>query len=252
MMDRQRKKDSVIAAAVTFVIALALLLVLFFGGLTFDRATLASVSTAEIQTPDEEELFLEPEIVQNLGEPDATANDEPAPAFKGTPEQAETENTKLVVPGKNPQPAPPVEKPVTQAKPSAVQAAEPSKTDEDKKKVTAKMANKFTSNNGSDTGTSGTQGAGGTGIGIAGSVSGRTFKGCPKPNVALQNKVVVVVNVTIDAQGRVTQATARSKSGNPTKAILAACEAAARQARWSEDKDTPKATGTLTFTITPK
>lgn len=251
-MNPQQKKDSIIAASVTFLVALILLLWLFFGGMKFDRAELAAVSTPEIQ-PADEELMLEPELVQDLGEPDAVNHDEPAPAFKGEPEKAETENTKQVVKGKNEsKQTPPVEKPVTQPKESPVKATEPPKNDEEKKKVTSKMGNKFTTQNGSNSGTSGTTGAGGAGVGIAGNVTGRTYKGCTPPKVELQNKVVVEVKVTIDASGKVTKATARTKSGKPSAAILKACEKAAFTARWSEDKDTPSANGTLTFTITPK
>lgn len=253
-MDKRNKKDSIIAAAITFAAALAILLWLFFGGLTFDRANLAASSMPEIQPAEEEELFVEPELIQELGEPDAVTHDEPAPAFKGEPEKAETENTKLVVPGKNEKQTAPVEKPVTQSKPSPVTVTEPPKVNEDQKKVTSKMAGKFSNQNGAQTGTSGTQGAGGTGVGIDGFVSGRRFISCPKPSVALQNKVVVVVNVTINSSGQVTKAIGRTKSGsnNNEKAIVKACEAAAMKARWNEDKDTPSATGTLTFIITPK
>lgn len=251
-MSQQKKKDSIIAAAVTFAVALLLLLFLFKGGMTFDRAQLASASTPEIEPDTEEELFIEPEILEDLGEENATVQDAPAPAFKGEPEPAPEQNTKLVVPGKNPAPAPPVEKPVTQHKESPVKATEPPKTNEERKRVTDKMANKFSPKNGSSSGTSGTSGAGGTGVGISGSISGRTFKGCPKPSVELQNKVVVEVRVTIDSAGHVTKATARSKSGKASGTILRACERAARGARWSEDKDTPSASGTLTFTITPR
>lgn len=250
-MNRRRRKDTVIAASVTFGVALLILLWLFFGGMTFDRSTLASASMPEIQTP-EEELFLEPELITDLGEPDAMAQDEAAPVFKGEPEKSEQENTKLIVPGKNDKPAPPVEKKITQPQESPLSSVEPSKTDENKQKVTSKIADKFSSTNGTSTGTSGTNGAGGAGVGILGSVNGRTFKGCPKPSVELQNKVVVQVNVTIDASGRVIKAVARSKSGKASQAILNACQQAALKARWSEDKATPTATGTLTFTITPK
>lgn len=249
-MNRQKRKDSIIAAAVTFIVALGLLLWLFFDGLSYDKAQLASASMPEIQ--EEPELFVEPELVQNLGEPDAMTHDEPAPMLKGEPEQAETDNSKLSVPGKNEKPAPPVEKPVTQTKESPVKATDPPKNDEEKKKVTSKMANKFSSNNGSETGSTGKSGAGGEGSGVAGNVSGRTFKSCPMPSVALKSKVVVVVTVTIDASGSVTKATAKKKSGNVTQDILDACRNAALKAKWSEDKDTPTATGTLTFTIVPK
>lgn len=246
------RRDSAIAAGVTFGVTMILLLVLFFCGLNFDRAQLAEVSTPEIQLDMDDEEFIEPEIVQDLGEANATAHDAPAPQAKGEPEPAPVENTKQVIPDKNPNPAPPVEKPITQKSESPVKATTPQQNDEEKQKVTSKLANKFGGPNGTQTGSTGSSGAGGTGVGISGSVSGRTFKGCPKPSVELQNKVVVEVKVTIDSNGRVTKATARSKSGNVTSSILRACEQAARGARWSEDKDTPSATGTLTFTITPK
>lgn len=241
-------KDSIIAAAVTFAVALLILLFLFTCGLTFDRAQLAQSSTPEIAA-EEDELFIEPEILRDLGEEDATVQDAPAPAFKGEPEQAPEENTKLVTPGKNTKPAPPVEKPVTQKTESPVKATEPSKSEEEKKKVTSAMANKFTSRNGAAEGTSGTQGAGGNGMGISGSVSGRTFKGCPKPSVTLRHKVRVTVNVTIDASGRVISAKAR---GGADASIRRACEQAALGARWSEKKGAPEAKGTITFTITPR
>lgn len=246
-----KKYDSFIAASVTFLVALLLLLALFFCYLSFDNTNLTA-STPNIEQMEEEELFIEPEIIEDLGEPDAVEHDQPAPAFNGTPEQAETENTKLVVPGKNDKPAPPVAKPISQQKESPVKATEPSKTNEEKKTVTSKMSGKFSSQNGSENGKSGNNGAGGVGVGIAGSVSGRTFIGCPSPKVELQNKVVVVVNVTINSEGKVTKATARSKSGKASDSILRACERAARSARWTEDKATPSATGSITFTITPK
>lgn len=248
-----KRNDKYIAAAVTFIVTLLLLLFLYFGGLDFDRSLLAQNSTPEIEALTmEEELFIEPEIVKDLGEPDAETHDSPAPVTKGEPEKAETENTKLVVPGKNPRPAPAQPKKVSQKKESPVKTTEPSKTDEEKKKVTSKIAGKFSPHNGSASGKSGVSGAGGSGVGIAGSVAGRTFKGCPKPSVELQNKVVVEVRVTINAAGRVTSATARSKRGNPSAAILRACEQAARGARWNEDPSTPSARGSITFTITPR
>lgn len=253
-MNSKKNYDSVIAAAVTFVVALLLLLFLFFCGLRYDDSLLAEASTPEISvttTPEEDE-FIEPEIVEDLGERNAEVQDEPAPAAKGEPEPAPVENTKQVIPDKNPKPAPPVEKPVTSKKESPVKATTPSQSDEEKKKVTSKIANKFSSNNGSKTGTSGSSGAGGAGVGISGSVAGRTFKGCPKPSVELQNTVVVEVKVTIDSSGHVKKATARSKSGKASAAILSACEKAAYGARWSEDKDTPSASGTITFTIKPR
>lgn len=250
-MGKRFNKDSAIAAAVTFIVALALLLFLYFGGMRFDRALLAASSQPEVMDP-EEELFIEPEILNDLGEENATQNDEPAPSAAGEPEKAEEDNSKQSVLGKNPRPAPQAEKPVVQKKESPVKATEPPANSEEKKKATSKLANKFAPKNGTESGKTGGSGAGGAGIGISGSVTGRTFKGCPKPDVELQNKVVVEVKVVIDSEGRVTSATARSKSGKASATILRACEQSARKARWSEDKDTPSARGSLTFTITPR
>ena len=42
------RKDRIIAAALTLLVALALLLVLFFGGISRDREAIANASTPEI------------------------------------------------------------------------------------------------------------------------------------------------------------------------------------------------------------
>ncbi len=245
-MNRQQK-DKATAAVITFVAMLIILLSLFLGGVTFDREQLAVQSTPELMN--EEELFLEPEILKDLGEEDAVHNDAPAEAFKGEPEPAETDNTKLVVKGENPKPAPPVEKLVSTKKESPVKSTEPTISKEEKQKVTSSVAKGFSSRNGSAEGTSGSAGAGGTGMGITGNASGRTFKGCPKPDVTLRNKTTVTVSVVIDADGNVTSAKA---SGGSSAAIRRACEQAARGAKWSAKKGAGETRGSITFTITPR
>lgn len=248
-MTERQKKDSVIAAAVTFVVMLIVMLFLFFGGMSYQQQELVADSTPELMPPEEEEAFLEPEILKDLGEENAVHKDAPAPAFKGQPEKAETDNSKLVVPGKNPKPAPPVDKLVSTTKESPVKTTEPSVSNEERQKVTSTVANSFASTNGSTDGKSGTSGAGGIGMGISGSASGRTFQGCPSPNVSLRNKTTVRVAVVIDADGKVTSATA---SGAADASILRACERAARQARWSAKKGAASTRGSITFTITPR
>ena len=247
-MNNKQKKDSYIAAGVTTVVMLLILLFLYFGGYSFDRQLLAESSTPEI-APEEEEIFLEPEILRDLGEENATHNDAPAPAFQGEPEPSETDNTKLVVPGENPKPAPPIEKKVTTKKESPVKATEPSVTKEEKQKVTSSVAKGFSGRNGTPEGNSGTDGAGGTGMGIRGSANGRTFRGCPSPDVSLRHKTTVKVAVVIDADGNVTSATA---SGGSSAQIRRACEQAARGAKWSAKKGAGETRGTITFTITPR
>lgn len=248
-MTPREKKDKTIAAAITTVVVLLILLILFIGSIGYERQELAMQSTPELMPLEEEEQFLEPEILRDLGEKDAVNHDSPAPAFKGEPEKAETDNNKLVVPGKNPKPAPPVEKLVSTKKESDIKATEPTATDEEKQKVTSKVANSFSGRNGATDGKNGTAGAGGTGIGISGNANGRSFLGCPGPRVELRNKTTIKVAVVIDAEGKVISASA---SGGTSAEIRSACEQAARAARWSAKKGASETRGTITFTITPK
>lgn len=251
------KQISYIAAAVTFLTALIILLILFFCGMSFDRALLAKESQPEISAlTEDEELFVEPEIVEGFDGAEETVDIpeiSPAPTNLGQPQQAEIENSKAVVPGKNENPAPKEENLVSQKKPSPVKTVEPPKEDENKKKVTSKMTGKFSPHNGTESGKSGSSGPGGAGVGYQASVKGRSFLGLtPPPAPGLNSEVIIVVAVTIDASGHVTNAKARSKKGYPSSQILADCERSAKTARWSEDKNTPSATGSITFTISPK
>ncbi|MDE5807190.1 MAG: hypothetical protein K2H76_03675 [Muribaculaceae bacterium] len=82
-------KDRAIAAGVTFIAVLLILLFLFTGGMDFQRIELAEASTPEMMLdPEEEETFIEPEILKAQGEPDATENDTPAHAEQGEPVKA--------------------------------------------------------------------------------------------------------------------------------------------------------------------
>lgn len=247
---KKEDKDRAIAAGLTFFVALALLLVLFFGGLTFDRQFLAESSTPEL-LPEEEETFIEPELVDLGEETSVTHNTEPAPTLKGEPEPAPEDHAEIIEPGEKPAPEPkPVVKEVTQKKESKVQKEEPSLTDKERQKATSSVANKFAPKNGQAEGSDkGTSGAGGTGVGVSGNAHGRSFISCPKPDVALRHKTVVTVNVVIDAEGKVTEASA---TGSADASIRRKCEAAARQARWSAKKGATSTRGSITFTITPR
>lgn len=250
MMPRQRK-DSLIAGIITLVSVALLLLALWFGKVDYSGRELAEASVPEItMAAMEEETLLEPELVHDLGEPDAVTHDEPAPAVKGAPEKAETDNVRKVEKGTNPKPAPPVKKKVDTPKKSEVKSTTPSVSDEERKKVTSKTAKAFGGANGMRDGKNSGTGAGGTGVGTAGVVSGRVFKGCPKPTVSLNHTVTVVVDVVINAQGTVISAKARR--GGASAEIRSKCEACARSAHWNAKPDAPDAKGTITFTITPK
>ena len=246
--DPHAAKDRVIAAAVTFAAAILILLFLFLGGMSVERRELAQASVPELM-PEEEETFLEPEILQDLGEPDATANDAPAPVEQGEPRQTPVENNKIVVPGDNPKPAPQVEKKVTQKKESPVKATDPPANKEKPSEISSSMANKFSGKNGAQSGSKGSAGSGGTGVGINGNANGRSLLGCPKPDVELRHKTTVRVSVVIDADGNVISANA---SGGADASIRRACERAAKGARWSAKKGAGETRGSITFTITPR
>lgn len=243
-------RDTLIALAVTILFAAITLCVLLFTNLSSTLREAARLSTPEISMEiPEEDTFVEPEILRDLGEDNSKTQDAPAPALKGDPKHDIKDNAQKREPGKNPKPAPPEEKRITEKKESPVKADEPSITDEERKRVTSTIAKGFEGKNGANTGKPGTSGAGGTGAGISGVASGRTFKGCPKPDVELRHKTTVKVNVTIDAAGNVTSA--QAKGGAPAY-IRRACEAAARGAKWSAKPDSPVTSGTITFTITPR
>lgn len=239
-------KDRAISAFLTFLVALAILLALFFGGISWDRQALAEASTPEIM---DEEVFIEPELVE-LGEENAVNHDKPAPAMKGEPDPAPEDKAEIIEPGPKPEPAPPKPKLNTQKKESKMKVEEPSQTDKERQKATSSVANKFSHRNGAVEGTDkGTSGAGGTGVGVSGNAHGRSFISCPKPDVALRHKTIVTVNVVIDAEGKVVEATAK---GSADASIRRKCEAAARQARWSAKKGATSTRGSITFTITPR
>lgn len=244
-----QKRDKLISAGLTFLITLVMLLVLVYGYISWDPALLASSSIPEIK-PEEEEIFIEPKLVE-LGEQRSVVKSKPAPTLKGKPKQAPEERSEIVDPGpKETQTPKPVRNELTQKKESALEKEEAAKTEKEKQEATSAVANKFAPKNGSEEGSDeGTSGAGGTGVGVSGSAHGRTFISCPKPDVALRHKTVVRVNVVVDAEGKVIEATA---SGSASAEIRRKCEAAARQARWSAKKGAATTRGSITFTITPR
>lgn len=243
------KRDSLIAVGVTILIALLMVVALVCGGLTYDER-LASATVPELQN-EEEEIFLEPELLEmnkSIGEEDAVNNDAPAAEIKGEPVPAETEQPHTQIKGTNENPAPNIHEHITQSEESAVQTTTPSKKDEEK--VASSMAGKFGSKPGAADGKfDSTSGSGGVGSGVTGKMSGRQFLGCPLPDVSLSHKVVVTVSITVDADGKVTSATA---SGAADRSIRKKCEEAAMKAKWSAKKGTPSTRGSITFTIIPK
>ncbi len=250
-MTSREKKDSAIAAAVTMLLALGVLLLLIFGHLSFDSREVAAASIPEIEPA--EELFIEPELIQEAGDREEDFNDDAAPQAQGKPEPAPEPEPEKVVRDVNPKPAPQVEKPVTQKRESPVQATTPPKHDREEKKAKDAVAGKFAPRNGMAEGKFDGAGTGTAGVGVTGKLAGRAFLECPKPDVTLTHKVVVRVELTVNAEGNVIEVRGASGvSGSPDAGIIAKCKAAARGARWAPKKGAAPTPGSITFTITPK
>ncbi len=246
-MKEIEKKASVIAACITFAVTGLLLVILFTCSLTWDRAALASMSTPEEQS--DEELFISPELI-DLGEMSTPMTDEATPSEIGEPVPAPEEVKQPIEKGENPEPAPVVEKKITQKSESPIKVKDPPAEKEEKKVVTSKMADKFSGKNGSVDGKfASANGAGGIGVGVTGNARGRTFLGCPKPVVELTNKTVVIVDIVVNEEGNVVSASAR---GSSSATIRSKCEQSALKARWSAKRGAGDTRGTITFTITPR
>ncbi|MCM1291303.1 MAG: hypothetical protein NC201_00485 [Prevotella sp.] len=244
-------KDKYIAAAVTALICVAILLTLFFSSISWEKEAIAQASLPEVAA--EEPLFIEPEILEEPGEelPDITDAPE-APADKGEPESAPEENRKIEAPGKNVEPkAPNVEKPLSQKKESPVKVTEPKKNNKDFKRATDPTAGKFSGKNGVKDGKNRGEGTGNKGIAAAsGSVRGRNFKGTRGFRPSVNQKYTVTVAVTVTDEGKVKYARV-SKSGGAPAELQQQCVNDAYTAKWDARPGVPDANGTITFSVKP-
>ncbi len=248
--NNSERKDSFIAAFITFIVVGLLLVWLLVATLRYDEKMAATTENPQLE---EDEIFLDPELLldnnQSIGEPDAAITDDaPAPEIKGQPAPAPVEQSHTVVSGENTTPSPEPTLIASNAE-SAVQTAAPDKKKE-AEKVATSMAGKFNTKPGSVQGKFDSPGGSdGVASGVTGKMSGRQFLGCPLPDVSLAHKTTVTVSITVDAEGKVMTATA---SGAATREIRKKCEQAAMQARWSAKKGATSTRGSLTFTIIPK
>ena len=243
------RRDSIIAALITFLVVGLLLAWLLVATLRYDERMAASSQNPQLE---EDEIFLDPELLleqhKEVGEPDAVANDAPAAEVKGEPAPAPAEQTHTVVSGENTVPSP-EQTLIASNEESPVQTAPPDRKKEEEK-VASSMAGKFNTKPGSVAGKfDSTVGSDGAASGVTGKMSGRQFLGCPLPDVSLAHKTTVTVSITVDAEGKVMTATA---SGAATREIRRKCEQAAMQARWSAKKGATSTRGSITFTIIPK
>lgn len=247
-MKASERRDSIIAAFITFFVIGLVLVWLLVATLHYDE----KLSSADNPQLEENELFLDPDLLlehnQDIGEQDAVANDLPAPEIKGEPIPAPEEQPHTVVSGDNNLPSPEQTLVASDAV-SEVQTA-PSDKKKEEEKVAASMVGKFSSKPGSTQGKfDSPAGSDGSGSGVTGKMSGRKFLGCPLPDVTLAHKTTVTVSITVDADGKVLTAAA---SGAATREIRKKCEQAAMNAKWSPKKGAPSTRGSITFTIIPK
>lgn len=251
--DSRERKAAIIAACVTFGVALVVLVLLFVLTVGSDRRLMEEASMPEIQN--DVEVFLEPELlkIEEHGDEDAPDIDEAAPQTPGEPDPAPEEQPVRVVKNE----VPPKEEPVSNKKelvstpkPNDVKTSTPKVSTEEEKRI-ASMQGKFkTDNNGSRTGSEAANaGSGGVGVSASGDVNGRKMESwTPIKNVPLTQKVTVKVNITIDADGKVTAATAVA-GGNATQ--RAAAEKMARSSRWTPKAGAAPASGYMSITIFP-
>lgn len=248
----RENKAQVIAAAITFGVALIILILLFVLTVGDDRRLLSETSNPELQ--DDEEYFLEPEllVLDNPGDEEVKTVDEAAPQTPGEPDPAEEEQPVRVVKNEEPPKEPPVSnkpKLVSTPKESDVKTSTPKLTAEEEKRIASMSGKLKTDNNGSRTGKeSANSGSGGNGIAAQGSVNGRKMISCPTWKLTLTQKTTVKVSITVNAEGNVTKASAIS-GGTPN--LRTQCEKMALKSKWTAKEGAAPASGTITFTITP-
>ena len=90
---------------------------------------------------------------------------------------------------------------------------------------------------------------GGIGNGVSASLDGRTAQSLPKPNYPGNEEGLVVVQVSVDKNGKVEKAEAGVKGSNTINPeLIAAAKKAALQARFNADPNAPAfQTGTITY-----
>lgn len=246
-----------IAAVATLIVALLLLLCSLLVKVDFSPLLPVrddtSLQMAAIE-PEEVPEFIEPLLLENAGDKDATSSQDPAPVPDGMPDPAPKPVEKKVVNGDNPAPSPSSEKLVKTKEPSTKKTAEPSPKNEPDSRIAGQMQGQFSPHNGKPGGSSqpsAQSGSGGSGSGATGTLKGgRKLLSCPMPTVSLRQKVVIKVEVYVDADGRVTEANVISGSSDAT--LREKCRRASLSARWTPKADAPRTRGVITWTLVPK
>lgn len=254
---RPDRKPEMIAALLTLLVAVGLLVVLYCVSFGPDRAALAAESIPE--EPDQEEVYIEPELLRpeldrNMEEADQKADlpEESEAEALGLPEPAETpEPTRQNTHSEQPKPTRSNENLVTQKPPSKVKT-EPAKPNPnpDSRKTSVNMSGKFNAKPGSTGGRHGAAGSGGNGVAVnARGISGRAFHGYKESVRSTRAvKAAVSVRVTVGADGHVKSASLLSSGGAPAD-IANKCVQWARRCSWDARPGAADATGTITYNI---
>lgn len=228
-MESPSNKDRIIAALLTFLSVLAILLLLFIGGLTPTKEDLAKFSTPEIMQPEASE-FYEPEFMGAGGLYGVGNGAELNPEFQ-SPEN-------------------PVPESGISAQPEAyTRTAKPDSNLSSFMNAADRLAGEFAGFD-SNTNRRENRNKESTGVarGIKGECEGRTLLKCSKPNVDVNKFAEVRVAVTVDAAGKVNYAYAKESTD---RNLMRECEEAAYNAQWSAKKDARPAPGYIIFTFNP-
>lgn len=236
------RRDSLIAAGGTIVAASLLFCFLYFGSVRFDLREAALASTPEIGL--EEELFLSPELAEpGVDERDAEPGE--TPMMQGDAEPGERSEPE--VKRGSERPSPQREKLNTGKREEDVKSAEPAARESETRKAQGRVANAFP-DSGHGWGRDNSSGSGGNSVGVSGNANGWKLIEAPHPKVAVSSRVVIEVDITVNAEGRVISAKA-SKGGNAGQ--RRACEEAAMRASWQPLNNSRRSTarGRITYTI---
>ncbi len=245
-----------IAAASTLLITLGIILLLFCCGLQWNKAALTEASLPE--EPDEE-LFIEVEESEDIAADDADIPSETQqqaePQPLGLPQEAEQEVKQQITPSENTKPTRSNENVITSAKPQPVKAEKPKPEKRQESNIASQMGSQFGSvKPGAQNGRHGSAGIGGNGVKVQSSgVKGRGFRGCTTGKVSSSRalNVRVTVKVSVNAAGRVVNASIQS-SGGASPDLQSRCLKWAKTARWDAKPGAADAPGSLTFHIVVK
>lgn len=246
-MNSIERKDKIIAATTTAVVAIIILLFLLFSSIGQSIEELI----AQQDLSQEEEIFIEPELM-NLGETEQIRDNEAAPKIQGTPQHSETPSQELIEQGESSTPSIQARQ-ITQTDESQVQTTPPPATEQESR-ISSAMRDRFNRPNGNENASSNENGSGNSGIGKTGNLKGRTFLGCSNPSISISKEVTIIVRITVDENGNVTNASFMSDSGPGAgnKRLRDACVKASKNAKWSAKKGTATQTGSITWHLKPK